>query len=72
VTDQLRVWRLRKEHAWLDARLCECADPECVEIQFFYDGTQLVARRWASREQALADAANQLRDLLRAGWTTHW
>ena len=47
-------------------------DPDGVEIQFFYDGTQLFSRRWASREQALADAANQLRDLLRAGWTTHW
>ena len=71
MTDELRVWRLRKDHAWLDARLREC-DPEGVEIQFFYDGARLFARRWASREQALADAANQLRDLLRAGWTTHW
>jgi hypothetical protein len=43
-----------------------------VEIQFFYDGAPLFARRWRSREQALTDAENQLRDLLRAGWTTHW
>ncbi len=70
--DQVRVWRLRKDHTSIDARLCECADSEDVEIQFFYDGTLLVARRWASRELALTHADRQLRDLQRAGWNTHW
>ena len=70
--DQVRVWRLRKDHTWIDARLRECAGSEGVEIQFFYDGTPLFAREWPSREQALTNAEHQRRDLQRAGWTTHW
>jgi hypothetical protein len=72
MTDQVRVWRLRKDHTWIDARLRECADASGVEIQFFYDGALLFARRWPSREQALTHAESQLRDLQRAGWNTHW
>ena len=70
MTTTVRVWRLRKAHVArrLHARRRGCS----VEIQFFYDGAPLFARRWRSREQALTDAENQLRDLLRAGWTTHW
>jgi len=71
MTTDVRVWRLRKNHTWLDACIRDDADAG-VEIQFFYDGAPLFARRWRSRDQALADAENQLRDLLRAGWTTHW
>jgi len=72
MTAPVRVWRLRKNHTWLDARLADCADSSDVEIQFFYDGALLVARRWPSREQALTHAEGQLRDLQRAGWNTHW
>lgn len=72
MTDPVRVWRLRKSHTWLDARLTDCADSTDVEIQFFYDGALLVARRWPSREQALTHAESQLHDLQRAGWNTHW
>jgi hypothetical protein len=72
VTDGVRVWRLRKDHAWIDARLRECPDSEGVEIQFFYDGALLWARRWTSRELALTHADRQLHDLQRAGWNTHW
>jgi hypothetical protein len=71
VAAAVRVWRLRKDHTWIDARLRDDADAG-VEVQFFYDGTPLFTRRWPSREQALTDAENQLRDLQRAGWTTHW
>ncbi len=72
MTDGVRVWRLRKDHTWIDARLRECADSEDVETQFFYDGALLLARRWTSRELALTHADRQLRDLQRAGWNTHW
>ncbi len=72
MTDEVRVWRIRKDHTWLDARLRPCADSTDVELQFFYDGTLLVARRWPSREQALTQAQSRLRDLQRAGWNTHW
>ena len=72
MSDQVRVWRLRKHHTWLDARLTDCADSTDVELQFFYDGAPLVARRWPSRDEALTHAATRLTELQRAGWNTHW
>jgi hypothetical protein len=66
-----RLWRLRKDHAWIDARLRDRAAAG-VELQFFYAGTLVVARTWSSREAALADADDQRRDFERAGWNTHW
>jgi hypothetical protein len=72
VTDHIRVWRLRKDHTWIDAHIRDCPESDEVEIRFFYDGALLVARRWPSREQALTHAADRLQDLQRAGWTTHW
>jgi hypothetical protein len=72
VTGHVRVWRLRKDHTWIDAHIRACAGSSDVEIQFFYDGTLLFTRRWPSREQALTHAADRLRDLQRVGWTTHW
>jgi len=77
-----RVWRVRKHHVWIDAQLLGCRteggaaavadDPSGVELQFFYDGQLLLASRWATREEALADASTRLRELQRAGWNTHW
>jgi hypothetical protein len=67
-----RVWRVRKNHTSIDAQVRDCPDSSGVEVQFFYDGTLVLARRWPSRERALAHAADQLRDLQRAGWNTHW
>jgi hypothetical protein len=70
VTAPVRVWRVRKNSTWLDARIQKSADG--VELQFFRDNTLISARRWPSREDALADAARQLGELQRAGWNTHW
>lgn len=72
MTDQVRVWRLRKNHTRLDARLSDCAASTDVELRFFYDGMLIHARRWPSREDALSHADRQLRELQRAGWNTHW
>jgi hypothetical protein len=72
VDAEVRIWRLRKDHTWIDARLRPCADSGDVEVQFFYDGALLFARRWPSRELALTHADDQLRNLQRAGWNTHW
>ena len=72
MSDQVRVWRLRKNHTWLDARLNGCAGSTDIELQFFYDGALLQARRWPSRDDAIAHAQRQLRELQRAGWNTHW
>jgi len=70
VTDTIRVWRVRKHHTWIDARLREA--PDGVDLQFFYDNALMFARRWPSRSEALHEADTQLRQLQRAGWNTHW
>jgi hypothetical protein len=67
-----RVWRVRKQHTWIDAQLRGRPDSTEVEIQFFYDGAMVFARSCSSREEALSHAEEQLRDLQRAGWVTHW
>ena len=72
MTNHVRLWRLRKNHTWLDARLIDCGGSTEVEIQFFYEGALLLARRWPSREEAVNHAESQLLDLQRAGWNTHW
>jgi len=72
MTAAVRVWRVRKDHTWVDARIRECPESDAVELQFFYDGALVVARTWPSRESALTEAGGRLRDLQRAGWNTHW
>ena len=72
MSGEIRVWRLRKNHTWIDAQIRGCVESDDVELQFFYDGTLVFARRWPSREAALVHAGDQLRDLQRAGWNTHW
>jgi hypothetical protein len=68
----VRVWRLRKNSTWLEARLSESAEERGVELRFFRDNTLISSRRWLTREEAMADAERQLRELQRAGWNTHW
>ena len=72
MTDVIRVWRVRKNHTWIDARLLDAAHTGGVELQFFYDNTLVLARHCPTREEALATAETYLRNLERAGWNTHW
>jgi len=72
MTPPLRLWRVRKNSTWLDARIDAGDDADGVELQFFRDNALISARRWPSRQDALADAARQLGELQRAGWNTHW
>jgi hypothetical protein len=72
MTPAVRVWRVRKNSTWLDARLEDGGDANGVELQFFRDNTLISTRRWPSREDALAAAARQLEELRLAGWNTHW
>jgi hypothetical protein len=66
-----RLWRLRKNHTWIDARIRDRADAG-VELQFFYDGALVLARTWTTRDAALAEAEDQRREFQRAGWNAHW
>ena len=70
--DRVRVWRVRRSHASIDVQLRECESATGVEIQYFYDGLPVYSRQWATRELALQEAHQKLRDLQRAGWSTHW
>jgi hypothetical protein len=72
VSDTIRVWRVRKNHTWVDARLRDRADGGGVELEFFYDGSLVFTRRWPTRDDARADADTYLKNLQRAGWNTHW
>ena len=72
MNDTVRVWRVRKNHTWIDARLHERTQTRDVELQFFYDGTLVLARQCATRGASLATANAYLENLLRAGWNTHW
>lgn len=65
-----RLWRLRKDHTWIDARLRDCGGR--VELQFFYDGTLVFARICPSRGDACDEADGQRKVLQRSGWNTHW
>jgi hypothetical protein len=67
-----RIWRARRHHTWIDAQLRPASDGAGFELQFFYDGTLVLSRVWPTRDDAVAHAGNQLRDLQRAGWNTHW
>ena len=65
-----RLWRVRKDHTWIDAQLT--SNPTATEVRFFLDGERVFSRAFPTRALATADAERRLRDLQRAGWTTHW
>ena len=67
---QTRLWRVRRAHTWIDAQLA-CASG-AIEVQFFIDGERVLTRAFPTRALATAEADRRLRDLQRAGWTTHW
>jgi hypothetical protein len=67
-----RLWRARKTHTWIDAQLRATDESGAYELRFFYDGDLVFRRFWASRDAAVAFASEQLRELQRAGWNTHW
>ena len=66
-----RIWRVRKNHTWIDAQLHPSGD-QGVELRLFYDGRLALARTWPSRAAAIDYAAQQLKRLERAGWNSHW
>ena len=67
-----RVWRVRKHHTWIDATIQDDDALAGAEVRCDYNGEPIYSRSWPTRELALIDADLRLRDLLRAGWTTHW
>jgi hypothetical protein len=72
ITVVKRLWRLRKDSTWIDARIRAQQGSRAVELQFYYDGALVLARTWPSRQAAVAEADDQRRQFQRAGWNLHW
>ena len=66
----VRLWRVRKSNTWIDAQVS--TGPTATELRFFLDGERVFSRAFPTRALATADADERLRDLQRAGWTSHW
>lgn len=67
-----RLWRVRKNHRWVDAQLHAGADGHGVDLRFFYGGELILASHLEDRIAAEAEANRRLQELQRAGWNTHW
>ena len=66
----LRLWRVRKRHQHLDALLSSIGGDWIIE--FRRDDRPLLTWTFPTEADARAQADLRLRDLQRAGWTTHW
>jgi hypothetical protein len=72
LTVMKRLWRLRKDSTWIDARIREQPGSTAVELQFYCDGALVVAREWPSHAAAIDEAEQQRQQFQRAGWNAHW
>ena len=68
--DAQRVWRLRKRHQWVDARID--VDGGDVRLKLLLNGQLTYERRWPTREEAVAEATSRRAELERHGWAEHW
>jgi hypothetical protein len=67
-----RLWRVRKNHVWIDAQLHAGAGGVGVDLRFFYDGELILTSHLGDRSAAEAEASRRLLELQRAGWNAHW
>ena len=65
-----RLWRLRRRHVHIDALLR--ARDGAWDLRFTRNERVLLTQEFPDRESACAAAEARLRELQRAGWTTHW
>ena len=65
-----RLWRVRKHDQHIDADLHETR--RGVELRYAWNDRRLIALPFADEREARREAARRLRELQRAGWTSHW
>ena len=65
-----RLWRVRRRRDHIDALLNDAGDG--WDLQFLRNDRRLVVWRYETREAASIEANARLRELERAGWTSHW
>jgi hypothetical protein len=67
---QTRLWRARRQHDHLDARLEE-RDGQW-QLEYVHNDRSMFVWRFCTRDEAVAEADRRLRELQRAGWNVHW
>jgi hypothetical protein len=67
---QDRLWRVRKRHDHIDALLRETS--EGWRLQFGRNDRPLIVWEFATERDARQEAERKLKELERAGWTSHW
>jgi hypothetical protein len=65
-----RLWRVRRRRDHIDALLGGASG--AWDLQFLRNDRRLVTWRFDTRDAARAEADARLRELERAGWTSHW
>jgi len=65
-----RLWRVRRRHAHIDALLRRRENG--WDLRFTRNDRVLITQEFPDRDAASAAADVRLRELQRAGWTTHW
>jgi len=66
----MRLWRARKRHDAIDARLEVRADD--VRVTLLLNQRRLWRAEFETEDAARAAADARLKDLQRAGWNVHW
>jgi hypothetical protein len=71
-TQDLRIWRLRKRHLYVDAELRHVDGSDAFDLLVYYGTTLTSSRRCATRAEAVRAARERRAELEREGWTFHW
>ncbi len=65
-----RLWRVRKRHDHIDAQLREMSGG--WTLQFARNDRPLIVWEFPTEPEARCEAERKLKELERAGWTSHW
>lgn len=68
----LRIWRLRKRHLYVDAELKLVPETGEWDLAVFYGTTLTSSKRFATRNEAVDEGRARRAELEREGWTFHW
>lgn len=68
----LRIWRLRKRHLYVDAELKQVSGTGEWDLEVYYGTTLTSSKRFATRNEAVDEGRARRAELEREGWTFHW
>lgn len=70
--NELRIWRLRKRNLYVDAELKRVEETGEWDLLVYYGTTLTSSKRFANRNDAVAEGRARRAELEREGWTFHW